>query len=226
MDLAIADFHVDEEIVAERTAEQMAGLGFGGLARRQQTEANLFGNHRMIARNLQGGAVANEVTAGIAHVRHDDTIVTERARHDGGRHSGSTRAGGLAKLIDAGIGGLNEARHQDRVCFTLRGGAKSGDQRFHGRLGSDLAQFLATDAVGHSEQPTMCASVDLRRRRQMAEVILIVAANAADIGQFGEFKIQHGSGGRTKPCGRCKHNASLPGLKQSAQAKGLLYNVV
>ena len=127
-------------------------------------------------------------------MRHDDAIVTESAGDDGRRHAGSTGAGGPAELIDAGIGGLNEARHQNRVRFAFRGGAKPGDQRFDGGLGGDFASLFAADAVGYGEKPAMRAALDLRRGRQVAEIVLIVFAYAAHVGQFGELKIQHGSG--------------------------------
>src|SRR5580698_490299 len=109
----------------------------------------------MIARDLGCGPAANQVTAGIAG------------------------AGGPAELIDARIGGLNEARHQYRVCFTPRGGTKTGDQSFDGGLGGDFTSVFAPDAVGDGEKPAVSAAVEFGGWRPMAGVVLIVVAHAA-----------------------------------------------
>src|ERR1700743_3228787 len=59
--LAIADFDVHEKIVAERTAEQMARLRLGGITGGKQAESNLLGDHRVIAGNLRGDSMADQI---------------------------------------------------------------------------------------------------------------------------------------------------------------------
>src|ERR1039458_10485984 len=125
----------------------------------------------MVARNLKSSPAANQVTAGVAHVRHDDAIVAESAGNNRGSHTGSTWAGSLAELIDAGIGGLHKPRHQDGVGFSSGSGTKPGDQRFYGRLGSHLTQLFTADTVGHRAPGTARSEQHARQResRENAE---------------------------------------------------------
>ena len=85
----------------------------------EQTHAHLFGDHGMVARDLRREPVADQVAAGIAHMRDHHAIVAESAGHDGGRHARTAGAGCLAQFVDARVGGLHEARHQNGVRLRL-----------------------------------------------------------------------------------------------------------
>ncbi len=75
--LAVVDFDIHKEIVAQRAAEQVARFGFGGFALGEKTEPHLLRDYRMVARDLRSQTVADQVAARIPDMRDHDAIVAK-----------------------------------------------------------------------------------------------------------------------------------------------------
>ena len=81
------------------------------------------------------------------------------------------------------------------MCFAPRRRTKAGDQRFDCSLRSDFAAFFSTHSIGHGKEPAVRAAFVLRSRQYVAGIVFVVIPYTAHVGQFGEFKIQHGEAG-------------------------------
>jgi hypothetical protein len=139
------------------------------------------------------------------------TVIAERAGNNRGRHARTARAIRAAKLIDSGVGCLDEAWQENGMGFAAGSGAKTGKQRFDGSLRGNLALLLTADSVREDEEPALRVALGFIVGEDVAGKILIVVAYAAYIGHFGELEIQHG-GGR---CGQLsfQHNLRGPGQR-------------
>ena len=82
----LAGFHTYEHIVAERAAEYVRGLGRASLTRRYQPHAELLIRDGMVSGERNGITLADKITARIADVGDDGTIVAQGAGDDGGGH--------------------------------------------------------------------------------------------------------------------------------------------
>ncbi len=77
---------------------------FRRLLGREQADAGLVLGNGMIARQQASLALADQIAARIAGVRHDDAIVAESARHQSGCHGGAARTVGSSGLINLYVG--------------------------------------------------------------------------------------------------------------------------
>src|SRR5436309_3567881 len=75
--------------------------------------------------------------------------------------------------------------------FPAGGCGKAGDQALHRRARSDLASLLPAYSVGQHKQPAMRARLLGRRGNHITEIVLVLLARSAAIGELREFHIQH-----------------------------------
>ena len=195
MHLVVGDLDVHEQVVAQRAAEQVARVGFGGFARREGCPAALLGDHGVIARELlrrgRGGS--------------GSSANRPRARPPRGRSAArrprwwwpcASRRGWplLPALVDFVLA-LCTRRGSSTVWASPRGAARKPASRVSTAVArSDFAAIVAADAVG--QRRTASRGCGLRASvagSDVAEVILVVVADAAHIGQLGELDIQHRS---------------------------------
>ena len=162
-----------------------------GFLRGDQAEANLLVGHGVIARNLHGLAVADQVAARIAHVGHGHAIEPQGAGDHRRGHARRSAAAGVGRFQNVHVCLLDQAGQQRAVGFSILGFRKSRDHAFHCGLGGYFALLVPADSVRQNEQPAMRARPRRSFRRHMAVTIFVVVANSSDIGSLGKFEFQH-----------------------------------
>ncbi len=192
MHLMIADFHIRNQIVPQRPAQQMARLRLARLFRRQNSQPHLFSHHRVISRELGRQSVADQIASGISHVRGHHAVIPQRAGHHRRRHMGPARTRRAPQFINLDIRFLNDAGHQSRMRFASGRGPEPRNHGFHGALRGNFPKIFPAHAIRQNKKPPLRAAFILRRRGGASEIIFVVVAYAANIGEFAELEIEHG----------------------------------
>jgi hypothetical protein len=99
---------------------------------------------------------------------------------------------GVALVDDGVVCVLHEAWKKGDVHDALGDLAETGLNGLDGEAGGDFAKLLSADAVGEGEEPTLGLDLSGRGGKNVAEKVLVVIARESGIGEFSEFKIEHG----------------------------------
>ncbi|MGA3092621.1 MAG: hypothetical protein ABSD75_28815 [Terriglobales bacterium] len=196
-ELDFIDVDVDEKVHSQGTTENVALVGLGGLFGGEQAEALLLGCDGVIAGDGLGISGADQVATRIADVRDGGAVEAQRAGNDGRSHAGPGAAGEGFGFADAGVGGLHDLRQDIFVKGSFFGPSESGEYFLNGGARRDFALALATDTIGKCEEPSVGTGLRGGTGSDVAEIVLIARAHAANVGEFGEFKIQHAKLRRT-----------------------------
>jgi len=82
-DLLLAAIEINEQVVSQRPAKNVAQGGISGFLRRKQPETGLVLYDRMVPRERCGVVSADQITPGIAGMSHHDPIKAQSTRDDG-----------------------------------------------------------------------------------------------------------------------------------------------
>ncbi len=186
----------DEELVAEGAGEEMAVCADGGLGFGEDAEADLLIDHGVVAGELAGGAVAEEVAAGVACVGDDGGVEAQGAGDDGGGHAGAAgddgaagvgifvegAGAGVALVVDGLVGVLHEFGQEGDVHDAFGDLAEAGHHGLDGDARGDFAALLAAYAVGEGEEPSLGLDLGGRGGEDVADEVFVVIAGPAGIG--------------------------------------------
>jgi hypothetical protein len=98
---------------------------------------------------------------------------------------------GVAHVDDRVVGLLHQAGQKRDVHDALGDLAKAGLHGLDCETGCYLTSLLTADSVGQGEEPSLRLDLSGRGGKHMPEVVLVVIARQAGIGEFSEFKIKH-----------------------------------
>jgi hypothetical protein len=180
-------FDVDEQLTAERAAEDVAGGGAGGFLGGEDAEAGLVLGDGVVAGEEVRLTVADEVAAGIAQVGDDEAVMAKAAGDQRGGHGGAVGAGLVRGFVDVGVGFFGEAGEKGGEGLSGGCGGEARGEPIDGGAGGDLAEVGAADAIGEDEEPAVGAGAVWGGRGDVAETIFVVGALAAGVGEFGEI---------------------------------------
>ena len=142
----------------------------------------------MVLGDLLGLAVANQVTAGVAHMGDDGLVVAEGAGYQRGGHLFASVFGVQGAIVNGGVGVLDQAGKQaDQHGSRLRLG-KLFRHDGNGRGRGDFAQIHAAHAVGNCEQVAVRAGLVARSRDERSHRVFIILADLAKIASLSLLK--------------------------------------
>ena len=192
---------------------------FGRFLRGDQAQAHLLAGDGVIASDLRGLAIADQIAARIAHMRDGYAVIPQSAGHDGGGHAGRGAAAGVRPLQKRVIGLLHQPWQHCGVRLPRPGPCENRRPCSRPRCGRDFALFVAAHAIRQHKQPAVRAHLRGSRGRGVAEVVFVVIADPSDDRCVPRTRGQaYGSGGgaacdRARPAG-CRSSARCLLIRQ------------
>lgn len=102
--LMLLDVDVHEELGAERSAQEVAGFGFGRFGRGQHAKTHLLVDDRVVAGQEGLLVTPNQIAARVAHMGDRRAIVAKAAGHERSCHARAASASRVPCVDHAGIG--------------------------------------------------------------------------------------------------------------------------
>jgi hypothetical protein len=136
--------------------------------------------------------IPDQVAARIARMSDSHSVMTQCARDKRCRHAAASWSGAFRGLVDFDIGLASQAAEEGTKGFARWGLLEVFLNLRHGRPGGDFAVIVAADSIGKGEEPTVRAGLFFGFRRDMTQVVFIVVADFAVVGEEDELEIEHG----------------------------------